>query len=131
MSEIPATPVAATGKRDVLGHVCFLLHLIVMVFIALGWTLPEPGALVVYLVVLPAVVAQWQFNKNSCVLNNVESLLRTGSWRDPANSEEGAWLAGVARSLLGLDLNPARLDVFVYFLLAVFWMLGLSHLLRG
>jgi hypothetical protein len=131
MSEIPATPVAATAKRDALGQLCFALHLAVMVFIALGWALPERGALVFYLAFLPAVVVQWQFNKNSCVLNNVESLLRTGGWRDPANAEEGAWLAGVVRSVLGLDLKPTQLDILVYFLLAAFWTFGLTHLLRG
>ena len=39
MSEIPATPVAATAKRDALGQLCFALHIVVMVFIVFGWAL--------------------------------------------------------------------------------------------
>ena len=81
MSEIPATALAVKRRRDALGQTCFALHFAVMLFIVFGWALPQAGALVFYLVFLPAVVVQWQFNKNSCVLNNGESLLRTGRWR--------------------------------------------------
>ena len=131
MSEIPAVAAAEKRKRDVLGQLCFMLHLGIMIFIAFGWALPQPAALVFYLMFLPAVVVQWQFNKNSCVLNNMESLLRTGRWRDAGNVEEGAWLLGVARSVLGLQLKPAQLEVFVYTVMVLFWGLGLAHLLRS
>lgn len=113
-----------------MGQLCFWLHLGVMVFIVVGWAVPQPGVLMFYLAFLPAVVVQWQFNKNSCVLNNVESLVRTGRWRDPANVEEGAWFAGLVRSVLRLDLKPVHLDVFVYAVMALFWGLALNHLLR-
>ena len=131
MSEIPAAPAAATAKRDALGHLCFALHLVVMVFIVFGWALPNTGLLVFYLVFLPAVVVQWQFNRNSCVLNNAESLLRNGRWRDAGNAEEGAWLLALIRSVLGLELKPAYLDAFVHTMLVIFWLLALAHLLRG
>src|SRR5437588_13055795 len=130
MSEIPAVAAAEKRKRDGLGQLCFVLHLGIMIFIALGWALPQPSALVFYLMFLPAVVVQWQFNKNSCVLNNIESLLRTGRWRDAGNVEEGAWLLGVARSVLGFQLKPAQLEAFVYTVMVLFWGLGLTHLLR-
>ena len=131
MSEIPAIAAAERRKRDALGQVCFALHLAIMIFIALGWAIPQRGALLLYLVFLPAVVVQWQFNKNSCVLNNMESLLRRGRWRDPGNIEEGAWLLGLVRTVLRLDIKPAQLDAFVHVMLVIFWGLGLMHLLRG
>ncbi|HEX3432070.1 MAG TPA: hypothetical protein VHT03_14410 [Rhizomicrobium sp.] len=131
MSEIPAMPAAGTHRRDALAQGCFLLHFAVMVFIVFGWALPNAVLLLVYLAFLPAVVVQWQFNKNSCLLNNAESLLRTGSWRDPANTEEGAWLLGLVRSALGLELKPRQLDAFVYTVLVLFWGLGLGHLLHA
>jgi hypothetical protein len=131
MSEIPAVTATEKRKRDALGQLCFALHLGIMLFITLGWAMPQSGVLIVYLVFLPAVVAQWQFNKNSCVLNNLESLLRTGRWRDADNPEEGAWFQGLVRSVLGLDLKPAHLDAFVRVVLVLFWGLGLIHLLRG
>jgi len=131
MSEIPAVTATEKRKRDALGHLCFALHLGIMLFIVFGWALPQRSALISYLVFLPAVVVQWQFNKNSCVLNNLESLLRTGRWRDTSNREEGAWFQGLVRSVLGLDLKPAHLDAFIRVMLVLFWSLGLIHLLRG
>ena len=131
MSEIPVSVAAEKRKRDALGQFCFVLHLAIMIFIVFGWALPGRVGLTVYLVLLPVVVVQWQFNKNSCVLNNLESLLRSGRWRDPGNIEEGAWLLGLVRSVLRIELRPAHLEVFVYVVMALFWGLGLHHLLRG
>ena len=131
MSEIPASTVGEKRRRDALGQTCFALHFAVMLFIVFGWALPQAGALVFYLVFLPAVVVQWQFNKSSCILNNVESLLRTGRWRNSDNAEEGAWLFGLARSTLGLEFRRAQLDAFVYLVMAIFWGLGIAHLWRG
>src|SRR5689334_18537494 len=85
-------PSHAAEKRDALGTACFWLHFAVMLTIVAGWLMPLRAALVFYLCFLPAVALQWQVNKNSCVLNNLEALIRTGSWRDPHNREEGAWL---------------------------------------
>ena len=56
MSEIPAVAAAEKRKRDALGQLCFVLHLGIMIFIALGWALPQQSALVFYLMFLPAVV---------------------------------------------------------------------------
>lgn len=131
MSEIPVAVAAEKRKRDALGRLCFALHFGAMVFIALGWMIPQAGVLLFYLLFLPAVVVQWRFNKNSCVLNNIESFIRTGRWRDPGNAEEGAWLLGLVRSALRLELKAAQLDALVYLALAGFWGLGLTHLLRG
>jgi hypothetical protein len=125
-----ASPAGApAAQRDAMGRACFYLHFVVMLYIAFGWAAPWHGALFFYLGFLPCVVVQWAMNKNSCILNNFESLLRSGRWRDPGNEEEGAWLVTLARSALGLKVSPAQMDVFIYCVLAVFWGLGLAHLL--
>jgi len=131
MSEIPVDVATEKRRRDALGQFCFLLHVAIMVFIVVGWAVPQSRVLQFYLALLPAVVVHWQFNKNSCVLNNMESLIRTGRWRDPGNAEEGAWLHGLIRSVSGIELKPTLLDAFIYVMMALFWGLGLSHLLRG
>ena len=81
--EAPAIATAlashAAEKRDALGHLCFYLHFAVMIYIVTGWLVPLDAALIFYLCFLPAVAVQWQFNKNSCVLNNIESLMRSGN----------------------------------------------------
>ena len=124
-----ALPSHAAEARDLLGNFCFYLHFAVMIYILIGWGVPLHAALIFYLGFLPAVAIQWQFNKNSCVLNNLESLLRTGQWRDPHNKEEGAWLLTLATNVFGYPFKPWHIDAFTYGLLLVLWAAGLSHLL--
>lgn len=118
----------AAPRRDALGNACFVLHLGVMIYIVFGSLAPWHAALLFYVAFLPVVAIQWQFNKNSCVLNNVESVIRTGRWRDPGNEEEGAWLLTLARDTLGIRATPAQMDAFIYSIVAGLWGLGLAHL---
>jgi len=124
-----ALPSETAEARDALGNLCFYLHFAVMIYIVLGWLVPVQAMLIFYLGFLPAVAIQWQFNKNSCVLNNMESLIRTGQWRDPHNKEEGAWLLTLATTVLGYPFKAWHIDVFTYAVLVVLWGAGLSHLL--
>lgn len=116
----------AAPPRDLLGKACFYLHVAVMVYIVAGWAIP--GALVFYLLFLPAVALHWLVNRNSCVLNNLESLIRTGGWRDPNSREEGQWLLTLTNDVTGLEFTPAQMDAFAYCVLALLWGLGLWHL---
>jgi hypothetical protein len=125
-SALPEAP----QKRDLLGYFCFYLHFAVMIFIVLGWLVPWHPVLIFYLVLLPVMVVQWRFNKNSCVLNNTESYLRTGQWRDPRNVEEGAWLKTLAQNLLGWEMAHWQVDAFTYAVIALLWVLGLGHFLH-
>ena len=124
-----ALPAHVAEKRDALGSLCFYFHLAVMIFILTGWLIPWRTGLLVYLAFLPAVAVQWQFNKNSCVLNNIESFIRTGGWRDPNNSEEGAWLQTLCHRLTGILFKPWQMNVLTYSVLILLWALGLGHLL--
>ena len=100
-----------------------------MVYFVVGWLAPWHGALVFYLFFVPAVALQWQFNANACVLNNLESWLRNGQWRDPANREEGAWLASLAEDYLRFRPGPLAVEIFTYGVLLAFWAMALIHLL--
>jgi hypothetical protein len=115
-------------QRDLLGRLFFWLHFGVMLYIVLGWSAPSRAALVFYELFLPAVAIQWWFNKNSCVLNNVESKIRTGRWRNPSNPEEGAWLLTLVRSWLHVPITPSQMDVLTYGVLVVLWGVGLWRL---
>ena len=101
---LPAQP----QKRDALGQFCFLIHFLPLVYVATGWLAPWRGALIVYLVFVPAMFLQWKLNKSSCVLNNIESLIRTGRWRNPDNREEGAWLRTLVNDKTGWNLSRSR-----------------------
>ncbi len=129
--DVPALATAAPSpleRRDLLGNFCFYLHFAVMLYIVAGWAVPFTAALAFYLVFLPAVTIQWQFNRNSCVLNNLESWLRSGAWRDPGNREEGAWLMTLIRTVTGLALQPWQVDLITYGVMAVLWGAAFSHL---
>jgi hypothetical protein len=117
------------GGRDLLATFCFYFHFAVMLFILGGWAIPLRPVILFYLVFIPAVAIQWQFNKNSCVLNNIESLIRFGTWRAEQNAEEGAWLMTLIKNLTGIQLKPWQVDVITYGIMASLWGAGLSHLL--
>ncbi|HTQ13754.1 MAG TPA: hypothetical protein VMH86_07755 [Rhizomicrobium sp.] len=116
------------ARRDALGNFCFYFHFLMMGYIVLGWTAPWRSALIFYLAFLPGVIGQWQLNRNTCVLNNLESLLRTGAWRNPGNREEGAWLHTIVTDATGIAITKFQLDVVMYAVMASIWGLGWWHL---
>lgn len=111
--------------RDRLGRAFFVLHAVLVGYILFGWIL-APG-LAFYLVFLPLVALHWPLNHGTCVLNNLESLVRTGLWRDPKNREEGAWVHCVIGDVTGRDLTPWQLNLLTYGLLLLAWALGWWH----
>jgi hypothetical protein len=124
-----ALPSEVAEKRDALGNFCFYLHFAVMLYIVLGWLVPVHAMLVFYMWFLPVVAVSWLFNRNSCVLNNAESLIRYGHWRDPKNKEEGAWLLGIATRVTGYPFKAWHIDALTYVVLVLLWGAGFSHLL--
>ena len=125
---VAAEAPAAAGKRDLLGNACFYLHFAVLIYIVSGWALPVHALLYIYLAFLPLVILSWQFNKDSCVLNNLESWLRYGTWRSEHNSEEGAWLQTLIRDVTAIHLKEWQVTLLTYSVMAGLWFAGLSHL---
>ncbi|MBV9063367.1 MAG: hypothetical protein JOY77_10645 [Alphaproteobacteria bacterium] len=123
-SALPAHP----QKRDALGQFCFIIHFLPLMYVVSGWLAPWRGALIFYLVFLPAMFLQWKLNKSSCVLNNIESLIRTGRWRNPANREEGAWLRTLVNGKTGWNLSRTAMDIFINGVMVLFWLLALARL---
>ena len=118
-------------RRDALGRFCFLLHLVIMVFIVLGWISPWRGLLIFYLVFLPGVILHWKLNHDACALNNLESWLRYRRWRAPdRNPEEGAWLRTLIGSWTGMVLSRARMDVIIYAVMLLCWGLAWWRLMH-
>lgn len=120
---------AALAPRDALGRVCHTLHLIILVYFIAGWAVPWSPALWFYLGFVPAVALQWQFNADACILNNLESWLRSGRWRDPANKEEGAWIATLVEGWTGYRPGPLLVSLVVYAGLLALWAMALIHML--
>lgn len=117
-------PETSPPRYDALALAFFALHVVVLLYILIGWALP---GVVFYVVFLPLMVLHWLLNRNACVINNLESLIRFGQWRDPRNCEEGAWLRTLIRSVTGAELSGRQTDFLSYGLLAPLWGLGLWH----
>ena len=115
-------------KRDVMGNAFFYHHFAMMLYIVGGWSIPFKPALWFYVFFIPSVVLQWRLNRNTCIINNIETMIRTGKWRNVQNTEEGGWLWTLARRLTGWDISHFAMDVFIYCLMGTFLLLGLSHL---
>jgi hypothetical protein len=116
-------------RTDTLGLSLFIFHLGVGFYFLTGWAFPYATALSIYLILLPAVVTQWLFNRGSCIINNFESWLRTGRWRSTSNLQEGHFLQLLIYWFAGLRPDSARTNVFCYVVMAGLWLLALGHLL--
>lgn len=105
------------------------LHYAALAYGMLGWLIPDRTALIVYLVFLPLIVLQWLLNKDSCLLDNLESWLRHGRFRArDANPDEGSFIANLIERALGIRMTPAGVSRLVYGLMGIFFALGAAHL---
>jgi hypothetical protein len=117
----------AGPKKDVLGLSCFTSHLALSGFVLAGWLIPSPALLLFYLLLLPVIAVQWSINRRSCIINNCESWLRTGRWRDANNCEEGGFLAMLCEWLLAVRPSAVFLDRLAYRAVFFLWLLGMGH----
>jgi hypothetical protein len=115
-------------RRDALGQTCFLVHIIILLVVVLGWAWPEPHWLIAYLIFLPAMFLHWKLNRDACILNNLENWLRHRRWRAPeTNREEGAWLRTLLADATGITLTRARMDGVIYGTISLFWLVALAR----
>jgi hypothetical protein len=118
---------AAGPRKDRLGVSCFLLHLTVGVFVLAGWLISSFDMLMAYLLLLPAMATQWAVNRRSCIINNLESWIRTGHWHDPHNCEEGGFLLMISDWLFAIRPSAIAIDRFSYGVVFFLWLLALGH----
>ena len=119
---------SAGPRKDRLGLSCFLLHLAVGAFVLAGWLISSVEALMAYMVLLPAMATQWAVNRRSCIINNLESWLRTGCWHDPHNCEEGGFLLMISDWLFAIRPSPVAIDRISYAMVLFLWLLALGHM---
>ena len=118
----------AGPRTDHFGLPCFIFHLAVGGFVMAGWLISSFDTLMFYLVLLPAMATQWAVNRGSCIINNLESWLRTGNWHDPQNREEGGFLLMICEWLFAMRPSPVVLDRLSYGVVFFLWLLGLGHI---
>jgi hypothetical protein len=104
------------------------VHYAILAWGIAGWAVPSAPWLIAYLAAMPVIALQWLLNKNTCVLNNIETWLSTGRWRDPADAQQGGFIAGLIESASGWRPSPRAADLMSYGLLGLFWIFGAVHL---
>jgi hypothetical protein len=112
----------------VLHLVCHGLHMALVFYALLGWVVPAASWLVAHLVFIPGLVLVWAVNGGVCPLNNVETWLTTGRWRNPENAEEGSFIVAIVDRYLGLQPTQLLMDRITYGLMFAVWMLSWLHL---
>jgi hypothetical protein len=125
-SAVPLRP----QHRDALGRACFIVHFVPLLYALTGWLARDRTWLIVYLIFIPAMFLQWKLNRGACVLNNIESLIRNGRWRNPANREEGAWLRTLVNERTGWNLSCAQMDMVINGVMLALWLLAFARLMR-
>jgi len=100
----------------------------VMLFILLGWVVPVDSVLMIHLALVPSLLLIWYVNGCSCPLNNIESFLLKGMWRDPDNREEGSFLVVVVEQYLGMQPTQRQMDLLTYLIMALAWVFSALHL---
>ncbi len=92
--EMPLLPSAAQGPFawNSLRVATFIVHFLIVTYVAIGWLSPTRITLLFYLLMLPMIVMQWLLNAGSSILDNAETLIRTGRWHDARNRFRGPFL---------------------------------------
>jgi hypothetical protein len=116
-----AAQTASLYRFDAMGIGFTAIHLAIVGFVVVGWTVPSRPFLFAYLLVLPMLVLQWLSNHGSSVINNCENLVRNGSWNDSRNPFEGAFFKSLLGGV-GLFAPNWLINVVVCTLMLMFWI---------
>ena len=121
-------PIVTGSAATALRAVCHALHMALVFFGLLGWVIPSEPWLIAHLIFIPGLIAVWRMNDGVCPLNNLESMLTTGAWRNPASAEEGAFLRVIVERYLNLHPTQEQMDQITYGIMALVWCFSWLHL---
>jgi hypothetical protein len=121
-------PLVTGQAANALRVFCHGLHMALVFYGLFGWAIPSAPWLIAHLVFIPSLVVVWVANNGTCPLNNIETLLTAGRWRDTDNREEGSFLVTAVERYLGLHPTQVLMDRITYALMAFVWALSWLHL---
>jgi len=106
----------------------FALHVLLILYIGLGWLVPSRTALFLYTLLLPLVAMQWLLNGGASIVNNIENLVLSGKWSDPRNPFEGAFFRTLLHAI-GVPASQAQITTVLCFLMLIFWIAEICHMM--
>ncbi len=129
VGEMPQLPSAAQGPFawDLLRATTFTVHLLIVTYVAIGWLSPNRITLLFYLLLLPMIVMQWLLNAGSSILDNAETLIRTGQWQHARNRFEGHFFEIILRAA-GIRAGTLVINLVVCMVLLIFWNVALYRM---
>lgn len=106
---------------DLLRVTTFAFHLLIVAYVSIGWLASTRIGLFFYLLLLPIIVMQWLFNAGSSIINNAETLIRTGHWHDARNTFEGHFFQNMLR-VVGIRANTALINFITCTTMLILWI---------
>lgn len=120
-----ALPSGKSGRDvysiDKLRQVSIAVHVVIVAYVAIGWTIPSRSFLFVYLLVLPGILLQWILNFGSSIVVNLENLARIGRWDDDGNVFQGTFFQTLLGEA-GLVLPNTVINAIACIFMFVFWV---------
>ena len=112
--------------KNILISLTKCLHFSILFFVVFGWMIPGQFWKIIHLIFVPAMVVQWQFNRGTCLLTNIENVLR-GETAEKQR-QQGQFI----KSLLGKCFDPLPSDrtlkIAVYGIVIAAWLLSAAGL---
>lgn len=118
----------AMPSRSALADAVGWIHTALIPYTLFGWVVPNPGWLKVHAVFVPLMVIHWRLNRNVCILTNLESFLRYGTWWRADEADQGGWIEGRIRAVTGRTPPPWLTDAITYGSLTLSTLASLIHL---
>jgi len=101
-----------------------LSHVLVFLYILLGWALPV-YTLGFYMLWIMTVMVQWELNSGTCVLTNLEVYLKGESLQSKKSEQEGRFLKELIKKFFGFEPTDKILKSVIYLLMYLFFVIAL------
>jgi len=105
------------------------LHLAILLFVILGWAMPSDLLLKLHIAFVPMMVLQWQFNRGTCFLTNVENWI-SGERRE-RGEQQGQFIKGVIIRFIDPLPSDRVIKIALYLILGVAMAISVMRLLAG
>ncbi len=99
-------------------------HLVVFLYILLGWLLPV-YTLGFYMLWVMTIIVQWELNSGTCLLTNLENYLKGEEVSTKKDEQEGQFLKELILKVCGFTPTDKHLKAMVYLLMYLFFVVAL------
>jgi hypothetical protein len=106
-------------KSNLLADITYYIHLLLVLFILVGFIILPSGWLVYYIILGLLILIDWNDLDGMCILTKVEHYFRTGEWIALSSDQENApeFFRPFIRRFLGVEMerrSAKKLNNFVF-----------------